>query len=234
MKANVHVDTARLMREIRDEFDVHHFVETGTNVGETAEWASEQFVHVSTIELDRDLYEEATNTRGHIENIDFIHGTSQEELEHVLPDIDGQAVVHLDAHCGGKWAASAGETLEQSDLDVCPVLDELAILADHNTAHFLFIDDARVFTAPRRRPFDMDAWPDIQTLMRAIEEIDPAYHVIIYKDEVIAVPPDGRQFVRERIRDYRSVERTLLVRIKLKVMNTVWKYASLSGPTRDC
>lgn len=233
MKANLHTDIMRLMREIQEQFDTTHFVETGTNVGETAEWASDHFEQVITIELDSDLYETAIQKRGDIENITFVKGKSQEELPAIVSELNGPAIFHLDAHCGGKWSKTAGESLERPGLDPCPILDELEALQRSAHTHFLFIDDARVFTAPRRAPFDMDQWPDLQTVIRAIEAVDPDYHVIIYKDEIIAVPPAGREFVRERIRDYRTVERTPLVRLKLWIMNKLWKYASLSGPTRD-
>lgn len=233
MDANFHVDIAQLMTDIRDEFDVTHFVETGTNVGQTAEWASGEFERVRTIELDRDLYDTALEKRGHIENIDFIRGKSQEKLDDVVPTLDRPGIFHLDAHCGGKWAASAGESLDRDGLDICPLLEEFEILAKSDVTHYLFIDDARVFTAPRREPFDMDEWPDLQDVVNGLEAIDPDYHIIIYKDEIIAVPPEGTQFVRERIRDFKTLPRTRMVRLRLWILNKLWKHASLSGPTRD-
>lgn len=233
MKANVHTDIGRLIVDIRDEFGIDHFVETGTNVGETAEWASEQFDRVTTIELDGDLYDEAIEKRGHVENIEFVKGKSQEELVRIVPELDSPAIFHLDAHCGGKWAATAGESTDKPDLSPCPVLEELDVIAESDHAHFIFIDDARVFTSPRREPFDMDEWPTIQDIIHKVEDIDPGYEVMIYKDEIIAVPPEAVDFVRRRIREFKSVPRTPLNRLRFWVMNVVWKYASLSGPTRD-
>lgn len=233
MRANIQRDAEQLIADIREEFDVEYFVETGTNVGQTAEWASEQFDQVVTIEMDADVYEQALDERGHIDNIEFVKGMSQEELEHVVPELDSPAVFHLDAHCGGKWAATAGESLERSDVPPCPVLEELDVIAESDYSHYVFIDDARVFTSPRREPFDMDEWPNIQEVIHKLEEVDPDYEVLIYKDEIIAVPPDGIEFVRERVRDFKTEARTPLTRLKLKVLNKVWYHASLSGPTRD-
>ena len=232
MRPNIQRDAERLILDIREEFDVPYFVETGTNVGQTAEWASEHFDQVITIEMDDDLYEQARDQRGHIENIEFVKGKSQEELRTIVPELDSTAVFHLDAHCGGKWAATAGESRER-ELPPCPVLEEIETLADSEHTHYVFIDDARVFTSPRREPFDMDAWPNIQAVIHKLEAVDPGYEVLIYKDEIIAVPPDGVDFVRGRVREFKSAPRTPLNRLKLKILNKVWYHASLSGPTRD-
>lgn len=233
MKANFQTEIGRLITDIRDEFGITQFIETGTNVGQTAEWASENFDRVITIELDGDLYAQATEKRGHIENIEFVKGLSQEELKRIVPELDSTAIVHLDAHCGGKWASSAGESLERTDLTACPLMEELDILGTSDFDHYIFIDDARVFTSPRREPFDMDEWPNIQEIVHKIEDINPEYHVIIFMDEIIAVPPAGVEFVREWIRSVKSVPRTRVNRFRFWIMNKVWKYASLSGPTRD-
>lgn len=233
MRPNIPRDAVSVLLDIKDEFDITHFIETGTNVGQTAEWASQQFESVTTIEMDDDLYQTALEKRGHIENIDFVKGVSQEELRTIVPTLDGPAIFHLDAHCGGKWAASAGESLERDDLPPCPVLEEIEIIGESEFGHYIFIDDARVFASPRREPFDMDAWPNIQDVIHEIEAIDPDYEVIIYKDEIIAVPPAGVDFVRERVRDLKSVPRTRINRLKFKILNKVWYHASLSGPTRD-
>ena len=233
MDANFHVDIGRLLTDIRDEFGVTHFIETGTNVGETAEWASGEFEQVTTVELDDDLYNQALDARGHIDNINFVKGMSQEELRSIVPELEEPAIFHLDAHCGGKWAASAGESLERTDLDICPLEEELAILAESDVTHYLIIDDARIFTSPRREPFDMDEWPNLQDVIHAIEAIDPEYEIMIYKDEIIAIPPEAREFARQRIRKFKTLPRTRLVRIRLWIMNKLWKHASLSGPVRD-
>ena len=233
MRPNIPRDAVSVILDIRDEFGITHFIETGTNVGQTAEWASQEFEQVITIEMDDDLHQTALNKRGHIENIDFVKGQSQDKLREIVPELDAPAIFHLDAHCGGKWAASAGESLERDDLPPCPVLDEIAIIGESEYGHYLFIDDARVFTSPRREPFDMDAWPNIQDVMHAVEAVDSESEVIIYKDEIIVVPPEGVSFVRERIRDLKSVPRTRWNRLKFKILNKGWYHASLSGPTRD-
>lgn len=232
MQGNFHAEIGQLVSEIREEFDITHFVETGTNVGVTAEGASEEFDQVITIEFDTDLNNQALQKRGHIENIDFVKGKSQEKLKEIVPELDGPAVFHLDAHCGGKWSKSAGETLEEEGLHECPLLEELEIMSDGEHTHFIFIDDARVFTSPRREPFNADEWPTLQEIIHKLEEMNPEYDVIIFKDEIIAVPPEASSFVRDRIRDYKSIPRTRINRLKFWILNKVWYHASLSGPTR--
>lgn len=233
MQANFHTLIGRLITDINSELDVPYFVETGTNVGETAEWASEHFREVTTIELDDDLYETAVTERGHIENINFVHGNAAEELGPVLASLDEPAVVHLDAHMGGKWLDSAGDTSANEDFTECPLLDELEACKGLDQSHYLFIDDARVFTSPRREPFDTDDWPTLQDVIHELEAVDPNYDVIIYLDEIIAVPEAGSAFVRDRIRTYKTEQRAESTRFRRYVMNKVWQHASLSGPVRD-
>ncbi|RQH00975.1 hypothetical protein [Natrarchaeobius oligotrophus] len=233
MQANFHTDTARLITDIRYEFDVDRFIETGTNVGETAEWASEYFDRVTTIEMDDELHARATNERGHLDNIEFVKGKSQDELPKIVQELEDSAVFHLDAHCGGKWLESAGDTSANAEFTECPVLEELEALSLSDHDHFVFIDDARVFTSPRREPFDMDDWPGIQEIIHAVEEVNEDYHVLIYVDEIIVVPPFATEFVRERIRTYKTENRDKSNRFKRYVMNKVWQHASLSGPVQD-
>lgn len=233
MQANFHRHIARLITEIRSEFDVPYFVETGTNVGETAEWANEHFREVTTIELDDELYETAVDERGDIENITFVKGNSVAELGPVLTGLDAQAVVHLDAHCGGKWLDSAGDTSANQEFTECPLMDELDAFMGLDESHYIFIDDARVFTSPRREPFDTDDWPTLQEVVHKPEAVDPEYDIIIYLDEIIAVPKDGSSFVRDRIRTYKTEDREASSRLRRYITNKVWKHASLSGPVRD-
>lgn len=233
MQANFHSNIAKLITEIRTDREVPYFVETGTNVGETAEWASDHFREVTTIEIDDDLYETATTKRGHIENLNFVKGDSAAELGPVLTDLDAPAVIHIDAHMGGKWLASAGDTTANEEFTECPLMDELDALKDLDHRHYLFIDDARVFTSPRREPFNTDDWPTLQEAVHKIEEVDPEYDIIIYLDELIAIPADGSDFVRDRIRTYKTDDRAASSRFRRYIMNKVWQHASLSGPVRD-
>lgn len=233
MQANFHANIARLIADIQSEFDVPYFVETGTNVGETAGWASKHFREVITIELDDDLYKRAVNERGHIQNVRFVKGNSAERLGPILQDLDGQAVLHLDAHCGGKWLESAGDTSANEEFTECPLIAELAAVAGDDDSHYLFIDDARVFTSPRREPFDPDDWPTLQDVVHKLETVDPGCDILIYLDEIISVPETGSAFVRDQIRQYKTEDRKASSRLRRYIMNKVWQHASLSGPVRD-
>ena len=233
MHPNFHRNIARLITEIRADLVAPYFVETGTNVGETAEWASEHFEKVTTIELDDDLYDTAVSERGHIENLSIKQGNSATVLHDVLADLDRDAVVHLDAHCGGKWLDSAGDTDANAEFTECPLMDELEAFRGSSNDYYLFIDDARVFTSPRREPFNPDDWPTLQDVIHKLEDIDPGYDILIYLDELIAVPADGSSYVRDRIRQYKTEDRAKSGRLRRYVFNKVWQHASLSGPVRD-
>ena len=81
-----------LVSRYQSEFGVDIFVETGTYQGDTAGWASDVFDHVITVELDESLYQDAVAQYDSTNNIRFLHGKSQDELQRIVPELDGSAV----------------------------------------------------------------------------------------------------------------------------------------------
>lgn len=75
------------MTNLKDEFNIDCFVETGTLYGTTAKWASNEFKKVKTIELDNALYHNVLNEYGSIQNIEFIKGRSQEQLRNITTQL---------------------------------------------------------------------------------------------------------------------------------------------------
>jgi hypothetical protein len=185
----------KAIENIRQEFSITTFVETGTFYGSTAHWASEHFETVITIELDNNIYQEVINEYEDVENIRFVNGKSQEKLEEIIYDIpDLDIVFWLDAHYSGD--ATAGKDYE------CPLLEELQAIGSFKHHAFIFIDDARLFLSPPPRPHAPEDWPTIDQVMDVIgNELGNDYYIVVVEDVIIAVPPKAKQTIRNYARD---------------------------------
>lgn len=149
---------------LRDRYDIKHFVETGTHKGYTTQWAASEFQWVTTIEINRRIYQNTKEELNHLENVYFVHGDSRVMLAEVLPD--EPAIVWLDAHNPIKYDKSF------SPDNRCPLREELAALKDYK--HFVFIDDARYYTG-------VGQWPSLQEIERLL-----GYKVKVWEDVIMA------------------------------------------------
>ena len=85
----------------------------------------------------------------------------------------------LDAHWSG--SQTYGED------DECPLLEELEIILSSNLKNFaILIDDARLFLAPPPLPHNLEIWPSITDICRAV----PDNYDLIVRNDVIYIIPD--------------------------------------------
>lgn len=115
------------------------FIETGTYLGNTIRLAKKfGFKTIHSIELDKYLFDEATNLFKEDSSIFIHHGDSIDILKKILPELQVSATFWLDAHASGPLPG--GRT------GGSPVLDELNIIKSYPLkAHTIFIDDRRLF-----------------------------------------------------------------------------------------
>ena len=177
-----------LVIKLRDFFKADCLVETGTFMGGTALWASKRFGKVVTIENSLEIYDKTSKRLPHIKNIDFLYGHTLVKLEEIVPSLRVPTIFWLDAHwSGGKTYGSTDE---------CPILGEIEIINRSELPHCILIDDARLFTAPPPPPHNTKYWPDITTLLAAINSKSGRYTVIV-EDVIVSVPETARQLVEE-------------------------------------
>jgi hypothetical protein len=172
---------------LKQAFHLETFIETGTFLGDSAVWASNHFKQVHTIEMSTAVYECALAKQGNVPGVEFIHGDSREVLKQLVPSLNEPALFWLDGH----W--SMGETY--GDGDECPVLDELRVIVSANPAHFIIIDDARLFVSPPPRPHQIEQWPSIVEIIDVIQSGAHSFYVVIFEDTLIAVPVTARSFL---------------------------------------
>ena len=104
---------------LKKRHGLDYFFETGTLVGHTAQWASEHFKEVVTVDINQNL-----KSAG---NIFACSGDSAEYLKgyrFLQPHL-----FWLDAHTN----------------DVCRVLEEIQAINDSGLRHVILVDDARLF-----------------------------------------------------------------------------------------
>lgn len=164
---------------ILSNFKVKYFVETGTYLGNTAEWASRKFQKVYTIESSPDIYKNTKERIGNIPNIEFFLGDSAKVLKKILPRIKkGHIVCWLDAHWSG--GTTFGKEKE------CPLLNEIDTINKNTTLAIIVIDDARFFLLPPPVPHKIEEWPSISEI---INKLNPQErYIAVWNDVIIAVP----------------------------------------------
>lgn len=100
-----HLIKLHVVRSYSKQFRLSKFIETGTYLGETAEWMSRAGFDVITIELSSELHRWAKERLRRYANLELILGDSAQLLPELLSRLNEPACFWLDAHySGGKTA----------------------------------------------------------------------------------------------------------------------------------
>ena len=166
---------------------LRHAVETGTYLGHSAEMLAGIVEHVWSVELKPEILAQARERLGEQPRIHLYEGYSPVVLPEILKELDGPALYWLDGH-GGTFGA---DDVPQ-DIKECPVLDELAAIAEYPYAErsVILIDDARAFFGPL-----LHHRPDWPTFLEVAEALGKDRYVTALDDVIIAVPGDLRPVV---------------------------------------
>jgi len=176
-----------LLLQLKDTYGLRDFIETGTYYGKTAVWAASHFDNVITVEYSREIYEEAIARHGKVKNINFMFGDSRAALKAIVPELTRLAIFWLDSH----W--SGGETYGKRD--ECPLIEEIDEINKSPDTHFMFIDDARLFTSPPPRPHQIEQWPSIDKIIEALNSVPHKYYIVIIEDVIIVGPEYAKELV---------------------------------------
>lgn len=163
-------------------------VETGTYLGASALMLADLLDGVWSVELKPEILQQARLRTADRPTIHLFEGYSPEVLPRMLLEVPGPALYWLDGH-GGTFGAGDVPT----HIKECPVLDELAAIAQHPHASssVILIDDARAFFGPmlQHRPED---WP---TFLDVADALGKDRYVTVLDDVIIAVPQQLRPVV---------------------------------------
>ena len=169
-----HIIKQRCLLEFASRYNLDVLVETGTYLGDMVEAMKYRFKKVYSIELSKDLYEQARQRLSGEANIILLHGDSGIELEKVIPLLDGPALFWLDGHFSrGITAQGSKDT---------PVFEELNfILGDEQNKHVIIIDDARSFGVDPE-------YPSIEEVSSFIRSLSPNAKISVENDSLRIVP----------------------------------------------
>jgi hypothetical protein len=169
-----------LIRALWVRFGIRQFVETGTLDGHTAALAATMIPVVHTIEISRPMYDKAIPECRNAPNVTRHLGDSLEVIPRLLPGLTGPTLWYLDGHWPGGGPKLGPE---------CPVLGELALLADR-PQDVVVVDDARLFICPPGPPHDPAQWPAIDEVVAALRgDSDPGRRSVqLWIDTLIGTP----------------------------------------------
>jgi hypothetical protein len=130
--------------------------------------------------------------------VDFIFGDSRTILKSILPKLDKPAIFWLDGHwCGGETYGFQ---------DQCPLIEEIRIINKSKHAHFLFIDDARLFLSPPPLPNKIDQWPNIKEVMNCMTSGVHNYFITVFDDVLIATPEYTKKDIGEICQRFNTIQ----------------------------
>ncbi len=187
-----------LILALKRESGIENFVETGTLVGDTAAWAASHFTRVVTIENQSERFGKAVQRFGGTPNVTVVFGNSPDILNYCCPPLIKEPTIFwLDAHWMGTGSGTGGDGHE------CPVLAEIAAInSGPANPHIILVDDARLFSAPPPHPHDASQWPDLNSVVSALDNHGARY-VVLFEDALIAVSqimkPFLVKYLQERI-----------------------------------
>lgn len=170
----------KLVITLKERYTLQDFIETGTYYGNTAIWASRHFERVITIECSQEIYKKTVSKYSTVKNVNFVLGDSRAVLKTLVSQLTHPVLLWLDAH----W--SGGETYGENDK--CPLIEEIRAINMSQCPHFVFIDDARLFTSPPPRPHRIEKWPSIDEVIEALKSGNHKNYIVLIEDVIIAVP----------------------------------------------
>ena len=178
----VPVDLAAKLRKV---LRIRRAIETGTFRGDGTEALRSVFRKVISIEVNEPLYREACRRFDRRRGITILHGDSAELLPDLV-DPSTPAFYWLDGHL--TLDVGNGDPGFAPPENECPVLAELAAIANGHPDDCVVIDDARFFEVSPPSPHDPAKWPELMEIMEALKSATPERHVTVIADYIVAVP----------------------------------------------
>ena len=169
-----------LARRLRDEYQLQYFVETGTHVGHTIRLVSGEFKRIISLEISPEYVQLARETCKGQANVTIFQADSSKWLLEALALLSEPALIWLDAH----WGPDLGYS--RPKLGECPVMAELAQIAQDGRAHVVMIDDARLFLGTPPAPHNPRQWPTFAALESGWLQ---SSHDIYIEEDVIVLTP---------------------------------------------
>lgn len=196
-----------VLSNLRRQYELDFFVETGTAQGDTTELAANVFDWVWSCDVDLRMIGRARERLKGYYGVEFSTESSPDFLRRIEPELTHPAVYWLDAHwCGGPV----------KPVKECPLLEEIEAIGTFFNAlrtkergeqpqvkrarvtenlgpSVLLIDDINLVESPPPPPHDPSQWPTMDELRSALDEWGEPYRFETYQgthSKVLIVTPE--------------------------------------------
>lgn len=158
-----------VLKDYAEKHELGVLVETGTYYGQMVYAMKNEFDHIYSIELSKELYHIACKRFDGYDHIHLSHGDSADILPVVLDQVGEEpALFWLDGHYSGGQTAGKGREV--------PVLKELKSILTHSMKRpVILIDDARLFTGK-------DEYPSLSDIENYIQKISTDWVMNVEED----------------------------------------------------
>lgn len=169
-----HLAKQNTLRKHAFDYGLKIFVETGTYMGDMIEAMKNVFEKIYSIEISRELFEQAGDRFKHAGHVELINGDSGSEIGRVMKKIDRPALFWLDGHySGGPTGKGDKET---------PIVEELGHIFDApDIGHVIIIDDARCFGSE-------PDYPEMEELKKYVLSQRPGCRIAVEDDSIRITP----------------------------------------------
>jgi hypothetical protein len=160
------------------------FIESGTFLGDTADFASRYFDKVYTIELENSLFQKAKARFKNFSSINVLEGDSDKILPEIINNFVGKALFWLDGHYSGEFYMGNEYIKTAKGEKESPILQELnSILTNGLQDKVILIDDARCFIGK-------NGYPSKKELFNLLNSFNIHRKQIKIKQDIIRITPD--------------------------------------------
>ena len=169
-----HIVKQLAIRSYLPDFPYGVLVETGTFRGAMVEAQLPYFERIYSIELGKELYEQAKTRFRRDRGVQILQGDSGLVLRELVPQLREPAIFWLDGHYSGGVTALGAK--------VSPVMEEITTILSTTYPHVLLIDDARLFTG-------QGGYPTLEEVVTLVAHLRPDYTFAQDSDSLRFTPP---------------------------------------------
>jgi hypothetical protein len=157
------------IKTVIDKYNLKYLIETGTGSGETLSYVKNiGFELIQSCEIEKAQFEKLSDVFNE-SNIKLWNGDSTTTLKLMLDNIDGPALIYLDAHFpGAGYVRNEFKSSLYSIDETLPLEKELKVISDwaHGKNSVVVVDDLRIYKPGNYEGGD---WPEREVLFGKLD-----------------------------------------------------------------
>lgn len=157
------------IKTVIDKYNLRYLIETGTGGGETLSYVKNiGFELIQSCEIEKAQFEKLDGIFNET-NIKLWNGDSTTTLKLMLDNIDGPALIYLDAHFpGAGYLRNEFKSSLYSIDETLPLEKELKVISDwvHGKNSVVVVDDLRIYKPGN---YESGDWPEREVLFGKLD-----------------------------------------------------------------